>query len=1795
MYGPAMRSEPKSRRWAWLLLAALLLGTAILLIPRRPPAVGDERTPAGTDTPPPSAAAASPSVAAPPPADPQAPRPPPGFRPPAVVGTPRDEGRLIRLVTHTIDTSARTDAGAPATEAASVYAGVRAGAWIVQFSGPVRAADKQAVADAGGTLCGYVPNNAFAVKMDGTVLAQVAALPCVQWIGPYKPAYKVQPSLAERTAGDVVVDINTFTPGETADVAAKLAEVGAEAIEPSQSPRFGRVRARIPVSVISNFSGLDSVRWIEEHLPNRLLNNRAVEGPRLNVTNVWSGRGLTGSNQVIAVADTGLDKGSLTDLHTDFVGRVKTAIALGRPGDWSDTHGHGTHVCGSVLGDGTASAGKYRGVAWQAQLVIQSVMDSGGGLGGLPSNLNDLFLQAYTNGARVHSDSWGSTAYGFYTSQSRDVDEFTWDHPDMLVCIATGNDGSDNDSNGVVDFDSMNSPATAKNSLSVGAAENDHAAGEASGYRWFQFGYFVQPLQFDYTSISWDGVRQGMAAFSSRGPCDDGRIKPDLIAPGTDVISTKSRLGGSGWGIAPDNGSYMIDGGTSMSTPLVAGCASLVRQYFSERAGLTNPGAALVKAALINGARSLQPGQYGTGASREIPDGPRPNNVEGWGQVNLEDTLFPAAPASLAFYNGSIETGGTNVHIVNLGGTNACRVTLCWSDFPASPGSSRSLVNDLDLAVIGPDGVTNFASGMGTPDRTNNVEGVDLASPAAGTWRIEIRGRDVPEGPQPYALVLGGPVAPVIAHTPLANTTNAVDAYAVAAEITSAAPVDTNQLFLLWNTDGSANFTAVPLSRVSNDTYRGFIPAQPLHTTVHYHLTAATNGLVTTDPADAPATLHRFNVTTPVTLTVSGTPALVDAVVPAYGVHTLASGNTVNASAPAFGWTTNFNGHTCTGWTGSGSVPSAGATNAFVFTCAENSTIAWRWRFDAYGLVQSSTPAGLVSTTTWWNAGAFAVTVAAPATGNGTDGVVRFTGWYLDGLRMPDAQSVAVNPVSGITMARSHTVRASYLPEDLDADANGLADWWEAYFFGTSPHTPGGDPDLDGFSNTAEAADHTNPRNASSVPVPPVIAHEPPADPQTRPAPFALAAIVTDNCSVASVQLRWQRNAGAWNETAMAAGPSNAFTGSLPAPGEGGDTFTYLIVASDAAGYAATNGPHVFSLSYPVMFLAPVDLGTNVVASGTTGLTSVAVGNTGVGALMWTATVTKIDLREDVETGTNGWSHSGQNDLWHISHYRTRSGTNAWYMGNDATHLYLDRMDARLLLPPLRPGSNAVLRFWQWFGSEYDNGVYFWDGGIVEASTNNGASFVTIDPVGGYPYGITPNPDSPFPGGMPCLAGTGGWEQVAFDLAAFAGQDLRLRFRFGSDFYTVAEGWYLDDIEIVSDALPVDWLTVEPASGLVAPASTGTVALSLSAAVLSNAGVYRAVVRVAGNDPVTPTGSVTVAMRVDTRPSAAFRFAGQSPANGSGTVTISNAVSDVDGDTLSLRLEFSTDGGTTWTNLPVASAAAAGGIVISNAASQQLSGIVASPSNAVVATWSTTNAPALAWQPDVRIRATPSDGWISGATVTSAPFTVDNVAPSATDADVTVALSAFGNYVVGSVVTSAWTGFTDTGSGIGNYLLNRLASPVSGAVTATSSPAAVGGLQPGATNTVHVWARDAAGNIGGPATVSFLVLDPAGDADGDGFGNAAEEIAGTDALDAASVLRLTGAASGDGADERVLRWPYASNRTYALLMLSNLFDVPFFVMTNPPVVVTNGTAVFNLTNAPPAPELHFRLGVQPAP
>jgi subtilisin family serine protease len=467
----------------------------------------------------------------------------------------------------------------------------------------------------------------------------------------------------------------------------------------------------------------------------------------------WA-QGLTGRGQVIAMADTGLDSGEASTLHPDFAGTVKKGFSYGLgASNWADPMGHGTHVAGSVMSRGTASSGALRGGAYEAGMIPQGMWSPLIDNLTVPPRLNRLFDAAYAEGARLHTNSWGNpNNLGNYDAMAAQVDDFMWKNPDMLVIFAAGNSGVDADKDGRIDPGSVSSPGTSKNALTVGASENETSLGgiqvPISSLRPAKDNWGAEPI---FSSKISDNGR-GIAMFSSRGPTKDGRIKPDVVAPGTNILSNKSTVEGSSdmWGAY--NKDYVWSGGTSMATPLTAGAAALVRQALAERFASAQPSAALVKAMLMHTALDLYPGQYGEGTATQELKTMRPNSDQGYGRVDMEKLAsLGSATTTVVDNKAGLATGEEQTFEIKLKAGQKLLVNLVWTDSPGTPSAAKALVNDLDLTV------EKSGRVLAQPeDRINNHEIVDLEASARGTYTIRVRGQNVPmglSGKQPFALV----------------------------------------------------------------------------------------------------------------------------------------------------------------------------------------------------------------------------------------------------------------------------------------------------------------------------------------------------------------------------------------------------------------------------------------------------------------------------------------------------------------------------------------------------------------------------------------------------------------------------------------------------------------------------------------------------------------------------------------------------------------------------------------------------------------------------------------------------------------------------------------------------------------------------------------------------------------------------------------------------------------------------------------------------------------------------------
>ncbi|MGX7873189.1 S8 family serine peptidase [Mesorhizobium sp. ORM6] len=318
------------------------------------------------------------------------------------------------------------------------------------------------------------------------------------------------------------------------------------------------------------------------------------------------------------------------------------------------------------------------------------------------------------------------------------MDTFIWNKPDFCILFAAGNDGKDNDGDGLIDSGSVTPPGTAKNCITVGACANDRPnISQTNGDLW---GPTAAP-----TAAPAAGDPKNLAPFSSRGPTRDGRIKPDVVSPGTYVLSTRSRrLSEKTWGYGRYATAtlYMFDCGTSMATPLAAGAVAVIRQYLRTQKKIASPSAALLKAVLILGAVPIN--------GRNGP----PDVDQGFGRVDVDAVVAPAAPLASTFVEGpKLATGDLQelqVQVAHAG--LPLKVTMVYSDYPGA-----NLVNNLNLVVRAPDGsvtVGNARPGTTAMDNINNVECIATTAAAAGTWKVQVVASNVPQGPQPYALAI---------------------------------------------------------------------------------------------------------------------------------------------------------------------------------------------------------------------------------------------------------------------------------------------------------------------------------------------------------------------------------------------------------------------------------------------------------------------------------------------------------------------------------------------------------------------------------------------------------------------------------------------------------------------------------------------------------------------------------------------------------------------------------------------------------------------------------------------------------------------------------------------------------------------------------------------------------------------------------------------------------------------------------------------------------------------------------
>lgn len=741
-------------------------------------------------------------------------------------------------------------------KARAVFTGKRL--HLIQFAGPIKPEWYAWLENTGVQILSYVPHNAYLVYGTARALAslQDAARtnPVVQWEGEFIDELKLQlrarAAIARMESTQSASDTFAIQLVEDAEAnPATFALIEQLKLEPIQREfntlQYRNVIVRLPVEALPALAARPDVVSIELYPPRRKLDERQAQIVAGNLiggmpaspwyldwlaSNGFSQAQFTASGFVVDVSDSGIDNGTITPGHfglytlgnTNLPSRVVYYRLVGKrnmPGSTlQGCDGHGALNAHIIAGYSDIASGYVHtdSAGFRYGLGVCPFVRIGSSVIFDPDeftnpNYTTLVSWAYHDGARISNNSWGGDATGPYDIDAQTYDALVRDaqpagaaypasgNQEIVVVFAAGNEGPG--------AQTINSPGSAKNVITVGASENvrslsiDNGGNNSAG----NDGCNIS----DYAANSADDI----ASFSSRGPCQDGRMKPDLVAPGTHVTggvpqslpappptglgtaitcfdsAAVCALPGSGSVGNPDNffplgqQFYTVSSGTSHAVPAVAGACALLRQYFINN-GLQPPSPAMTKAYLINSAR------YMTGAfANDTLWSPN----QGMGAVNL-GMAFDAVPrilrdqVSTDKFTASGQTRRFSGVIANP--SKPFRVTLAWTDAPGST-IGAAYKNDLDLTVVVGGNVYkgNVFSGAfsvpgGSADYKNNVENVFLPAGLSGPFEVTVTAANItsdgvpneaPSIDQDFALVIYNAVECADIGLDVSNSTIAVN------------------------------------------------------------------------------------------------------------------------------------------------------------------------------------------------------------------------------------------------------------------------------------------------------------------------------------------------------------------------------------------------------------------------------------------------------------------------------------------------------------------------------------------------------------------------------------------------------------------------------------------------------------------------------------------------------------------------------------------------------------------------------------------------------------------------------------------------------------------------------------------------------------------------------------------------------------------------------------------------------------------------------------------------------------
>jgi hypothetical protein len=595
----------------------------------------------------------------------------------------------------------------------------------------------------------YLPGSAWIAAVPADRLAAVAERSDVRWLTLWDAAHKVHPRIKQgdwgswtrdpRRPGFVMIALLLHHDVALDDAYKLVDRVGGVLLPPLEG--LHGATAWVPEGKVAELAGFEQVLWIEEGpSPLTATNDGARALMRVDPV-VAPPYNLTGTGVRLFV----FDGGTVAANHETFrpgAGASRVTVI-----DGTAINNHPTHVAGTAAGDGAPSSagGRGRGVATGASILsagyqqIAGTMlfwDNAGDIQAdyaLARNTHNADLGTNSIGSNTASNGYPCSREGDYGVSSSLLDGIVRGNnaavgSPVIMTWANGNERGGGVPAGRCGANYLTTapPSCAKNPIHIGAVYSDGGA---------------------------------MTSFSSWGPCDDGRLKPVVSAPGCET----GRVTGE-TGIYSSIGTTTAYGllcGTSMATPAVGGTVALLIQDWRAR-GFGGPNArplpALVKSMLVHSARDL--GQEG------------PDYIYGYGEVdakNLIDQMRAGngalgAAGPVVWGIDSITHAAVDNWFFNVpAGTGELKATLAWDDFAAPAFSANAAINNLTLELIAPGGAVHraFILNPASPhlpattglNNVDNQEQVLVKFPAVGTWTVRVTGTNVPQGPQTYGLV----------------------------------------------------------------------------------------------------------------------------------------------------------------------------------------------------------------------------------------------------------------------------------------------------------------------------------------------------------------------------------------------------------------------------------------------------------------------------------------------------------------------------------------------------------------------------------------------------------------------------------------------------------------------------------------------------------------------------------------------------------------------------------------------------------------------------------------------------------------------------------------------------------------------------------------------------------------------------------------------------------------------------------------------------------------------------------